>query len=267
MGLLAVFDSVPKRAACALLLTTACSHRVPVAAPVDERAPRWAEWAGRVESLPVCLPHELEGAPREAPSFAPGDTVNVRGKLGLLEFDCSGMMNELVLIGLRLPDANAVLSLPGIDDAVARSERKTCGSMLGVRVGTSEFVIERPERVWRENDAERFDALLAETDAVVTGVVEGGDARQTLLQPTRVCRAAGPTLELTRLPNDGVRWKMLDGLEYLSNLPAVSRTRRAQALRVLYDLTFQTDPRRALRAAERLVSEFGDRSRLGRWPR
>lgn len=256
-----------RQATCALLLLTACAHQVAVTAPMDERAPRWAEWAARVEALPVCLPQELEAAPREAASFAPGDTVNVRGKLGLLEFDCSGMMNELVLIGLRLPDANAVLSLPGIDDAVARSERKTCGSMLGVRVGTSEFVIERPERVWRENDAELFDALLAQTDAVVVGVIEAGAGRQALVQPTRVCRAAGPSLVLTRLPDDGVRWKLLDGLEYLSNLPAVSRTRKAQALRVLHDVGLQTDPRRALRAAERLVREFGDHSRLGGRPR
>ena len=256
-----------RHAACAVLLTMACSHRV--AAPVDERAPRWANWAARVDSLPVCLPHELEAAPRDAPSFAPGDTLNVRGHLGLLEVDCSGMLNELILRGRWLPEANAVLSLREIDDAVGRSGRDTCGSMLGVRTGAVELAIEPPLplRVWRENDAELFDSLLAQTDAVVVGVVEAGSGRQALVQPTRVCRAAGPSLELTRLPDDGVRWKLLDGLEYLSNLPAVSRTRKAQALRVLHDVGLQTDPRRALRAAERLVSEFGDRSRLGRQPR
>lgn len=217
----------------------------------------------------MCLPPELEAAPLELPSFAPGDTVNVRAHLGLLELDCSGMINELMIRGLWLPDANAVLSLREIDDAVARSGRNTCGSMLGVRIGAVELAIESPFplRVWRENDAELFDSLLAQTDAVIVGVVEAGSGRQALVQPTRVCRAAGPSFELTRLPDDGVRWKLLDGLEYLSNLPAVSATRKAQALRVLYDVAFQTDPRRALRAAERLVSEFGDRSRLGRQPR
>ncbi len=59
-----------KFASVALFLTTACAHRVPESVQVDERTPRWAEWAARVESLPVCLPPELEAAPRELPSFA-----------------------------------------------------------------------------------------------------------------------------------------------------------------------------------------------------
>ncbi|MBM4777883.1 MAG: hypothetical protein GQE15_09290 [Archangiaceae bacterium] len=251
---------------CALLLTTACAHQPPVTAPVDERAPRWAQWAARVEALPLCLPQELEAAPREAPSFVPGDTVSVRGRLALLELDCSGLFNELVLRGRWLPDANAVLSLRELDDAVARSERNTCGSMLGVRAGAVELAIESPFplRLWRENDAELFDAVLAQTDAVVIGVVEAGSGRQAVVQPTRVCRAPGPSFELARLPEGGVRWKLLDGLEYLSHLPAVSRTRRVQALRVLHDLTVQTHPPRARRAAARLVDEFGDHSRQAR---
>ncbi|MDP3233691.1 MAG: hypothetical protein Q8S33_37750 [Myxococcales bacterium] len=250
----------------ALLLTTACAHRVPVSAPIDERAQRWDDWAARVESLPGCLAPELEAAPREAPLLVPGDTVQVRGRLGLLELDCGTMINELILRGLWLPDPNAVLSLRELDDAVARSERKTCGSMLGVRLGAVELALDPPfpVRVWRENDAEVFDALLAQTDVVVVGVIEANSGRQAVIEPTRVCRAPGPSLELTRLPDDSRRWKVLDGVEYLSNLSAVSRLRRAQALRVLYDLTAQTEPHRALRAAERLVNEFGDRSRLVR---
>ncbi|MBL8923596.1 MAG: hypothetical protein JNJ54_32375 [Myxococcaceae bacterium] len=253
----------------ALLVTTGCTPRVPVPAPLDQRSPRWAEWAGRVEAMPVCLPLELEHAPRGAPAFAPGDTVHVRGRLGLLELDCSGMINELILRGLWLPDLNGLRSLPELDDAVGRSERTTCGSVLGVRAGAVEFAIEPPlaVRFWRENDAELFDGLLTQTDAVVVGVVEAVSGRQAVVQPTRVCRAPGPSLELSRLPDDGVRWKLLDGLEHLSSLPTVSRTRRAQALRVLHDVSVQTDPGRALRAAERLASEFGDRSRLARQPR
>lgn len=191
--------------------------------------------------------------------------MNVRGRLALLELDCREMFDELVLRGRWLPDRHTELTLREVDDAVARSGRATCGSMLGVKVGAVELAIEPPfpVRVWRENDAELFDALMSQTDAVVVGVVEAGRGRQAIVQPTRVCRGAGPSLELTRLPDDGVRWKLPDGLEMLSNLPAVSRTRRAQALRVLHDVCAQTEPARARRAAERLAQEFGDRSRLG----
>lgn len=250
----------------ALLLTTACVHRAPLAASGDERASRWAEWAARVEALPVCLPQELEAAPCEPPSLAAGDTVHVRGRLALVEFACGAVMNDLVLRGRWLPDPNAVLSLRELDDAVAKAERETCGSTLGLKADAHELAIDPvlPAPVWRENDAEVFDALLARTDAVVVGVVEAASGRQAVVQPTRVCRAAGPSLELTRLPDDGVRWKLLDGLEHLSNLSAASRTRRAQALRVLYDLAARSDPPRALRAAERLATEFGDHSRPAR---
>jgi hypothetical protein len=258
--------SVTQLAASAFLF--ACAPRIAATPPtVDERALRWGEWARRVEALPGCLQPELQTAPLEPPSFSVGDTVDVRGQLGLLELDCSGVINELVLRGRWLPAPGAVLSLREIDDAVARAGRTTCGSVLGVRVGTIEFAIEPPlpVRVWRENDAELFDALLAQTDAVVTGVVEAGSGRQAVLEPSRACRAPGPPLELRRLPDDGVRWKLFDGLEVLSNLPAVSATRRAQG--VLSDVAAPSDPPRARRAAERLITEFGDHSRSGRQPK
>lgn len=253
------------RVATALLLTTACAHRVPVAPPVDVREPRWSEWASRVEALPVCVSPELEAASPEAPSLAPGNTVHVRGRLAVIEFDCSGVMVEYLLQGLWGPDPNALLTLREVDDAVARTEHLTCGSVLGVRAGGVEFAIEplEPVRVWRTNDAELFDSLLAQTEAVVVGVVEASTGRQGIVQPTRACRAPGPSLELPRLPEGGARWKLRDGLEYLSYQPGVSRMRRAQAVRALYDVCVRTDPACARRAAERLSQEFGERARLG----
>ncbi len=136
---------VAQLSACALVLATACARQLPSSShAIDERSPRWAEWAGRIDALPVCLPLEWDAARREAPSFVAGDTVQVRGQLALLELDCSAMIRELVLRGLWLPEASTLYSLRELDDAVARAERVTCGSMLGLRVGLVEFAFEPP---------------------------------------------------------------------------------------------------------------------------
>ena len=255
-----------------MVAMTGCAHvstRGPPA--VDARAQAWGEWARRVEALPVCLPTEWAEAPRTEPAtFAPGETVHLRAQLRLIEFDCSQAITELLLRGYWLPSADAVLTLPELDAAVGQSERVTCGSVLGVRAGRLELAIEdpfKPLRVWRQNDAELFDALLSQIDAVVFGVIEGGAGSQALLRPDRVCRAAGPPLVLPQVADTGARWKLVEGLERLADLPELSRTRRVQALRVLFDVSIARDRPRAQRAAERLWSEFADRSRLERLAR
>lgn len=247
----------------------ACAHRAATTPPsVDARTLRWAEWVGRVEALPVCLPAELEGAPVEVGSLLPGDRVHVRGRLTLISIDARDQLTELVIIGRDLPDRTMVGTLREIDDAVGLSERDDRGVALGLSVGAVELALEPrwPPRVWRENDADLFAAMLSQTDAVVVGVVEAGGAGATI-EPTRVCRGPVISLERERLPEGGPRWKLLDGLEQLSNLPGVSRTRRAQALRVLHDLVGVSDTQRAREAAERLEREFGDRSRHEGWQR
>lgn len=197
--------------------------------------------------------------------LAPGETVHVRGTLGLIESRCDQLIQEYLLRGRSLPDADpdTLLSLPELNDAVARSGRETCGSSLGLRSGGIEYALEAPfERVWRQNDAEVFDALLGQTDAIAFGVVEAVAGTQVIVRVDRVCRGAGPPLVQPRAPDTGQRWKLFDGLEHLASIATLPRARRAQALRVLFDLTVSRDQARARRAAERLATEFGERSRL-----
>ncbi len=249
-----------------LALVAGCAHTPPSLPVVDERARRWGEWAGRVEALPQCLPMEWAAAAGTAPpTFAPGDTVHLRGQLGLIEFDCRNAITELLLRGRWLPDADSKMTLSELDAAVGQAERVTCGSVLGLRTGQLELAIEAPFdplRVWRQNDAEVFDALLSQTGAVVIGVIDAGYGSQAVLRPDRVCRAGGPPLVLERVPDGGQRWKVVEGLERLADLAGQSRTRRVQALRVLFDVSVARDRPRARKAAERLASEFGDRSRM-----
>jgi hypothetical protein len=205
-------------------------------------------------------------APLPEPSAPePGTTVHVRGTLAVLESSCAELINELLLRGRALPDvgADALLALPELDELVARSERETCGSMLGLRSGGVEYALEAPfERVWKQYDAELFDELLGQIDAVVFGVVEAVSGKQVMVRVDRVCRGAGPALVRPRPEDAGHRWPLLDGLEHLATLSTFPRTRRAQALRVVFDLTVARDPARARRAAEQLANEFGERQRL-----
>jgi hypothetical protein len=250
-----------------LLVATACAHEPsPRAAEGDERTRRWGEWASRVEALPRCLPMEWAAAPQPpAAAFVPGETVQVRGHLGLIELSCADAITELLLRGRWLPSADAVMSLAELEDAVARSERETCGSVLGLKTGEVGLALENPFnplRVWKQNDAELFDALLSQTDAIVFGVIEAVGGRQAMVRADRLCRGPGPPLVLERPADTAQRWRLFDGLEHLAGATAVPRARRAQALRVLFDVAVSRDRSRARRAAERLATGFGDSSRL-----
>ncbi|MFT3712145.1 MAG: hypothetical protein QM817_31260 [Archangium sp.] len=205
------------------------------------RAQTWREWSARVEALPPCLPQEWADAPSVASgeSFEPGQTIHVRGQLGVLELDCSQMITEYRLVGRYLPSVDAELTLAEIEEEVARSTRVTCGSFLGLRGGSVELGIENPfepRRVWRENDALLFDSLLAQTGVVIFGVIDAAQGSQALVRVDRVCRVPGPSLELHRLPPGGRKWKLLDGLEQLANDESLPPIRRDQSRRVLNDL-------------------------------
>lgn len=247
--------SFSQRSMCAVvLLLAACAHGPSGGAPDGAAALRWQAWASRVEALPVCLAMEWGNVPAVSPSFAAGEPVHVRGHLRLIELAqvCNDELSERVL-WLPNPDSTSAMTLPEVDQAVGRSERMTCGSVLGLRVGLNDLAIEgplSPLRVWRENDV------------LVMGTISSVHRSLAIVTPDRVCRAAGPPLVRDVAPETGERWQLFDGLERLAATPEVSRTRRAQALRVLFKLSLTRDRRRAQRAAEQLASEFGDQSLL-----
>lgn len=257
-----------------MLMATACAHEAKVqAVRADESGERWAAWARRFEALPRCLPGELEAAPAaEAGPLALGQTVHLRARLGLIDTSCDEFLRE-GLAGRRLPD-HSVKSLAELDDAVGRSERDICASSLGVRTAEAQLLVETEvswEGVWKEYDAERFDALLRQTDALVIGVVDavyGGPVgavrgARVRVRVDRLCRGPGPPLVRERLVDTSQqRWKLLDGLEHLAQMPTVSALRREQALRVLFDASICVERPRAQWAAERLAEDSGDRSKL-----
>lgn len=254
----------------AAVLVTGCAHRTPTPR-VDARVEKWTQWQQRVEALPPCLPQEWEDAPQleSTAKFEPGQTVHVRGALSVLEVDCSQMFTEYRLQGRWLPPLDSEMTLAEIDDAVARSTRVTCGSFLGARVGRFELAIEdplTPQRLWSENDALRFDELLAQIGVVVFGVIDASDreGRQSIVRVDRACRMPGPPLAQQRLAEGGPKLKLFDGLERLADDANVSRVSRAQALRVLVDVAFSRDPVRAEAAARRLATEFEDKVPLER---